>query len=141
MIAKRFAVLFVGSLLLMTTPAAFPAEFTIEQILSAPFASDIVAAPEGHAFAWVSDARGRRNVWLAVARSGDGSFETRALTHYTDDDGLEVSDIAFVPRRDQLLYVLGGDIEFPDKEFLVRHRPALVSRWYSHRVPANPVNT
>src|SRR5262245_40431475 len=90
-IAKHFAALFVGSLLLTAPSAAFPAQFTIEQILSAPFASDIVAAPEGHAFAWVSDARGRRNVWLAVARSGDAPFETRPLTHYTNDDGLEVS--------------------------------------------------
>jgi dipeptidyl aminopeptidase/acylaminoacyl peptidase len=114
-IAKHIAALFVGSLLLIAVSVAAPAQFTVEQILSAPFASDIVAAPEGHAFAWVSDARGRRNVWLAVAQSGDGPFETRPLTRYKDDNGLEVSDIAFVPHRDQLLYVLGGDTEFPDK--------------------------
>jgi dipeptidyl aminopeptidase/acylaminoacyl peptidase len=113
--AKHFAAPFLASLLLIAPSPGLPAQFTVEQILSAPFASDIVAAPERDAFAWVSDARGRRNVWLALARSQDGSFETHPLTHYPDDNGLEISDVAFVPHRDELLYVLGGDIEYPDK--------------------------
>jgi dipeptidyl aminopeptidase/acylaminoacyl peptidase len=112
--AKRIVAPCIGLLLLLTTPAVYADNFTLEQILSAPFASDIVAAPSGRAFAWVSDARGRRNVWLAVARSA-GSFEARPLTHYNADDGLEVADIAFVPHHEELLYVLGGDIEYPDK--------------------------
>lgn len=101
--------------LLLLTPAAFAAGFTIPQILSAPFASDIVASPQARAFAWVSEARGSRNVWLAVATSAEGAFEARALTHYTADDGLAIDDLAFVPRHDELLYVRGGDFEYPDK--------------------------
>jgi dipeptidyl aminopeptidase/acylaminoacyl peptidase len=114
MTPARLARPLVATVLLLATPAAFPAGFTIPQILSAPFASDIVTAPAGRAFAWVSNARGPRNVWLATAPR-DESFEARALTHYTADDGLEISDLAFVPRRDELLYVRGGDIEYPDK--------------------------
>ena len=57
---------------------ADPARFSLEQILSAPFAADIVASPTGRAFAWVSNAKGRRNVWLAEARSDAGRFEARA---------------------------------------------------------------
>jgi len=109
---KRFAAPLIGALLL-TTPAAYPAPFTLEQVLSAPFASDIVAAPGDRAFAWASDARGRRNLWLA--RSANAGFNAQPLTHYTADDGLEISDIAFIPGREELLYVLGGDIEYPDK--------------------------
>ena len=112
MTVKRFAAPLIGALLL-TTPAAYPAPFTLEQVLSAPFASDIVAAPGDRAFAWASDARGRRNLWLA--RSANAGFNAQPLTHYTADDGLEISDIAFIPGREELLYVLGGDIEYPDK--------------------------
>lgn len=105
----------LAALLLLATPAAHPAGFTLEQILGAPFASALIAAPSGRALAWASDARGRRNLWLATAQHPDGALEARALTHYSADDGREVTDIAFVPRHDELLYVLGGDPEFPDK--------------------------
>lgn len=101
--------------LLALAPAAFPAGFTIPQILGAPFASDIVAARDVRTFAWVSEARGPRNVWLAAAASRDGSFEAHRLTHYAADDGLEIEDLAFVPHHEQLLYVRGGDFEYPDK--------------------------
>jgi len=93
-----------------TTP-----RFTIEQVLSAPFASDIVAAPEGPAFAWVSNIAGRRNVWLAAATPGKTEFASRPLTHYAADDGLDIADLAFVPHHQELLYVRGGDPDFPDK--------------------------
>lgn len=100
--------------LLSVAPAACAADFTIPQVLSAPFAAHLVAAPDARAFAWVSNARGQRNVWLAVA-ARDGGFEAHPLTHYRSDDGLEVIDLAFVPRHQELLYVHGGDSEFPDK--------------------------
>ncbi len=101
-------------MLLSLAPAAFAADFTIPQVLSAPFAAQPVAAPDARAFAWVSNARGQRNVWLAVAARA-GGFEAHPLTHYGSDDGLEVIDLAFVPHHQQLLYVHGGDSEFPDK--------------------------
>jgi len=115
MTANHAAALLLGAVLLGATSFAHSGSFTIEQALSAPFASDIVAAPSGRAFAWASDARGRRNVWLAVARSGEARFDSRPLTHYAADDGLQIADIAFIPKREELLYVLGGDPEFPDK--------------------------
>ena len=102
-------------LLSSVTRAADPTGFSLEQILSAPFAADLIAAPDGRAFAWVSNARGRRNVWLAESRSEGAPFEVRPLTHYSGDDGLDVSELAFVPKRDALLYVRGGDAEYPDK--------------------------
>ena len=111
--------------------AADSARFSIEQILGAPFAADIVAAPDGRAFAWVSNARGRRNVWLAEARPGGGTFTARALTHYKADDGLDVSELAFVPQRKALLYVLGGDAEYPDKPAA---NPAQITSGVEHEV-------
>ena len=73
MTVSRIVAPIIGLLLPLMSPATSAAGFTLEQILSAPFASDIVAAPSGRAFAWASDARGRRNLWLAVARS-NGRF-------------------------------------------------------------------
>ena len=87
--------------------------FTLEQILSAPFPSDLIAAPDGGHLAWVSNAAGQRNVWLAAPNGA--SYETRRLTNYSGDDGLEIADLAFVPKSSALLFVRGGDFETPDK--------------------------
>jgi dipeptidyl aminopeptidase/acylaminoacyl peptidase len=105
----------IAILSLLAAARAHAAGFTIEQVLSAPFSSGIVVAPAGREFAWVSDAAGRRNVWLAAADSGSTGFTSRPLTHYIADDGLDISDLAFVPHHEQLLYVHGGDVEYPDK--------------------------
>jgi dipeptidyl aminopeptidase/acylaminoacyl peptidase len=88
--------------------------FTLEQVMGAPFAEDLVAAPDAAKAAWVSSAKGRRNIWVATPGKG-GEFSTRVLTQYTADDGAEISDLGFVPRHEQLLFVRGGDIEYPDK--------------------------
>jgi dipeptidyl aminopeptidase/acylaminoacyl peptidase len=103
------------SLVISVGAAADTPGFTIEQVLSAPFASGIVVASDGAEFAWVSNIGGRRNVWLAAATPGKTQFSSRPVTHYTADDGLDVADVAFVPHHDQLLYVRGGDFEYPDK--------------------------
>ncbi len=41
--------------------------FTLEQVLSAPFPSELVAAPGGGKVAWMLNERGARNVWIAAA--------------------------------------------------------------------------
>ena len=102
------------ALLLCVGAAPARAAFTIHQVLSAPFASGIVAAPDGRRFAWVSNREGRRNVWLAAAAPGTSRYAARALTQYRDDDGLDISELAFVAHQGLLLYVRGGDVEYPD---------------------------
>lgn len=129
--AARIVAATAAVLLSFTSWAAEPARFSLEQILGAPFAADIVAAPNGRAFAWVSNARGRRNVWLAQATSGGGPLTARALTHYSADNGLDVSELAFVPKHDALLYVLGGDAEYPDKPAA---NPAQIAAGVEHEV-------
>ena len=66
--------------------------FTLQQVLSAPYASELIAAPVGNLFAWVENAEGRHNLWIG----GKGS-PARQLTHNTADDGLEITDIAWSP--------------------------------------------
>jgi dipeptidyl aminopeptidase/acylaminoacyl peptidase len=95
-------------------PAHFAA-FSIEQILSAPFPSDLVASSDANHFAWVINEAGRRNVWLATHRTRDHVYDARPLTNYTEDDGQDMADLAFVPRHDGVLFVRGGDFEDPDK--------------------------
>jgi dipeptidyl aminopeptidase/acylaminoacyl peptidase len=101
--------------LLATGGTAEAAGFTLEQILSAPFPSGLIASPAGGLLAWVNNAEGRRNVWLGTPDSRGSGYASRQLTRYTQDDGQDIGEIAFIPRRDALLYVRGGDFENPDK--------------------------
>jgi dipeptidyl aminopeptidase/acylaminoacyl peptidase len=103
-----------GALLLLLAASLAQAQrFSIDQVLSAPFAASLVAAPDTLAFAWSSNRAGQRNIWVAQAEGGQ--FKSRAATHYAADDGLELSELTFVPHAHQLLYVRGGDVEYPDK--------------------------
>ncbi len=79
-------------------------QFSLEQILSSPFPSDLTAAPNTGEVAWVFYDQGHRNVWLAAAPD----YRPRQLTGY-GDDGQEVSDLAFTADGRQLVYVRGGD--------------------------------
>jgi dipeptidyl aminopeptidase/acylaminoacyl peptidase len=92
-----------------TCIAAVAQSFTLQQVMSAPFSSGLSASPRGHRFAWILDQEGRRNLWLL-----DGGT-ARALTHYDADDGLEIGDVAWTPDGESIVYVRGGDFEFPEK--------------------------
>ncbi len=78
--------------------------FSIEAVLSAPFPYNLIAAPRGDRVAWVFNAQGRRNIWVA-----DGpDFTARPVTSYTEDDGQELSQLAFSPDASVIVYVRGG---------------------------------
>ncbi len=89
-------------------------DFTLEQALSAPFATDLVAAPKAGRVAWMENQQGKRNLWLAV-RDSSGKFVSKQLTAYIADDGQEMYDIAWTPDAEQIVYVRGGDAEFPGR--------------------------
>jgi dipeptidyl aminopeptidase/acylaminoacyl peptidase len=86
--------------------------FTIKDVLSAPFPVDLIAAPAQGKFAWVFNAEGSRNVWVAERAADGGSYHSRALTHYVGDDGVDVGQIEFTPSADAVIYVRGGDLEY-----------------------------
>src|ERR1051326_4309961 len=79
-------------------------QFTLDDIMSAPFASDLVAAHRGHSVAWIVTQRGARNVWVASAPSWQG----RQITKYTDDDGQEIESLTFTADGKSIVYVRGG---------------------------------
>jgi dipeptidyl aminopeptidase/acylaminoacyl peptidase len=86
-----------------TSPATN--SFTLEQVLSSPFPSELIASNDGSKIAWVFDAQGSRNVWIAEAPA----FKGRALTGYNRDDGQEITEITFSPDGKWLAYVRGGE--------------------------------
>jgi dipeptidyl aminopeptidase/acylaminoacyl peptidase len=79
--------------------------FTMAQMLGYAFPSDLVAQRSGNAFAWVSDERGVRNIW--VAQGPD--YRARRLTNYSGDVGQEITWLHFSHDGKYLVYVRGGD--------------------------------
>ena len=55
----------LGFILFATITALAQSPFTLEQVLSSPFPTGLVAAAHGSRVAWVFDAKGVRNVWVA----------------------------------------------------------------------------
>jgi dipeptidyl aminopeptidase/acylaminoacyl peptidase len=79
--------------------------FTVEQILSFPSPENLVASPVGSRIAWTFNERGVRNIYVA-----DGpAFEAKRVTPYTEDDGQELTQLAFSRDGKTIVYVRGGD--------------------------------
>jgi len=101
-----FVSLFCGlTSLLAGTSALAQAEepFTLQQVLSAPFPSELVAARSLPRLAWVSYERGKRNIYVAEAPE----FKARRLTAYVDEDGQELSGLQFSADAASILYTRG----------------------------------
>ncbi|HXV61347.1 MAG TPA: prolyl oligopeptidase family serine peptidase [Vicinamibacteria bacterium] len=91
-------------------------DLTLEQLLSSPFPTSLVAAPNHRVFAWVENDEGRRNVWVA---SGP-DYQARAVTRFEEDDGQEIAELAIGPGGNHVLFVRGGgpnrDGEIPNPQ-------------------------
>jgi dipeptidyl aminopeptidase/acylaminoacyl peptidase len=93
------------------SPAAFSQNFTMKQALSAPFPGYLSAAPAKGRIAWVANIDGRRNIWLAEPDAKGKSYALRQLTHYSEDDGQELSDLHWTPDAANIVYVRGGSAQ------------------------------
>jgi dipeptidyl aminopeptidase/acylaminoacyl peptidase len=103
---KRKLVAFGFVALLVTVAAPARAQtFSLEQVTSSPFPSDLTVSKRGDKIAWAFDAEGKRNIWIAEAPA----FDARQLTHYNNDDGQELTDLLFSPNGNEVAYVRGGD--------------------------------
>jgi dipeptidyl aminopeptidase/acylaminoacyl peptidase len=92
--------------------APVESSFTLQQVMSAPFVSDLAAAPAGARVAWVANDEGRRNIWVAQL----GSHQSvQQITHYIADDGQEISGLAWSADGAWLAYTRGGDAEWPER--------------------------
>ena len=91
-----------------TTAVCAQSPFTLEQVLSSPFPGELVAATHGRRVAWVFDAKGVRNIW--VADGPDFTHTARQVTHYSADDGQPVASLRLTPDGKTVLYALGSEL-------------------------------
>lgn len=82
-------------------------QFTLEQVMSAPFPSDLVAAPVGGGVAWVQIAKGARNIWVA----SPPDYKGKQLTSYNADDGEELGELVWTADANAIIYTRGGDLD------------------------------
>lgn len=112
----RSALIFLAILLLavLGVEALAQEPFTLEQIMSSPFPSELTAAPSGGKVAWIFDARGARNLWVTEPPD----YRGRQLTACSEDDGQEITDLRWCPDGRCIVYVRGGESnrkgEFPN---------------------------
>jgi dipeptidyl aminopeptidase/acylaminoacyl peptidase len=84
------------------------APFTVEQVLSSPFPTNLVAATHSSRVAWVFDAKGVRNVW--IADSPDFAHTARAVTHYDADNGQPIASLRLTPDGKTAVFVVGSEL-------------------------------
>jgi dipeptidyl aminopeptidase/acylaminoacyl peptidase len=92
---------FVQSASAQTAPAK---SFSFEEVLSAPFAENLVAARKANRVAWTLDEKGRRNIFVTEGPK----FESYRLTSYFQDDGQELSELSFSEDAKFIVYTRGG---------------------------------
>lgn len=93
-------------------PQAGNAAFSLEQVFSYSFPTELAAAPRGNRLAWVFNTQGRRNIWTAScagACSDAAKFSARALTGFKEDDGQEISELRFSDDGNWIVFVRGGN--------------------------------
>jgi hypothetical protein len=100
--------IFFARMLSCTTPGWAQSSFTVEQVMSSPFPSELVAARQGSRVVWVFNAKGIRNVW--VADGPDFVRTARQLTHYSTDDGQPIASLRLTPDGETVVYALGSEL-------------------------------
>ena len=108
-IRRRFALLFASTVVSLPIAGAraqsAASSFTIEQVRSYPFPSELAAASTGARVVWAFDELGVRNIYAAEGPS----WTPRKVTSYTDDDGQELTNVSLSPDGKTIVYVRGGD--------------------------------
>ncbi len=90
---------------------ALAQSFTIQEALSAPFTERLCAAPAKGRIAWVANIDGRRNIWVAEPDAKGKGYTSRQLTHYSEDDGQELTDLQWTPDAASIVYVRGDSAQ------------------------------
>src|SRR5271156_2937607 len=112
MIRRLAASVFLCCACLMLAPMRAQ-KFTLQQVMSGAFNSELQASPKGSRLLWVANQEGRRNIWVADVK--DGGASARRVTAYAADDGEDLGDITWTPDGESIVYVRGGDFEYPGR--------------------------
>jgi dipeptidyl aminopeptidase/acylaminoacyl peptidase len=91
-----------------TTTLYGQSSFTLEQVLSAPFTSGLIAAAHANRVAWVFDIRGVRNIW--VADGPDFPQTARQVTNYQEDSGQPIASLRLTPDGSAVVYAVGTEL-------------------------------
>lgn len=98
-------------LLFLTFAVSFslPAQssFSLDAVMSAPFASSPVASPKGARVAWILNESGVRNIWMAEGPEWKG----KRVTSFDKDDGQDIAELAWTNDGQTVLFARGGDFE------------------------------
>jgi dipeptidyl aminopeptidase/acylaminoacyl peptidase len=78
--------------------------YSIDEIMSAPFPNNLVADSRSNGIAWVFNQEGTRNIWYA----SEPDFRPLQVTGYSGDDGQELSGLCFSPDGKIIIYARGG---------------------------------
>jgi hypothetical protein len=93
-----------AALLLTLGIATSGSAFTLEEILSFPYPTHLVAAGKVERIAWEINEKGVRNLWTAAGPD----FEAGQLTRYSQDDGQALGGLRLTEDGSVLVYVRGG---------------------------------
>jgi dipeptidyl aminopeptidase/acylaminoacyl peptidase len=122
MTPKRF---FLAALvLILVSTAAAQSRFTLEQVMSAPFPSELAVARNAPRIGWVFNLSGVRNVWVADAPA----FAARQVTHYAADDGMPLASLRLTPDGKTAVFARGsetngrGEVADPTSGVQQRHQ-------------------
>jgi dipeptidyl aminopeptidase/acylaminoacyl peptidase len=108
--AALFASTMAAPWCVQAAPRTLAHDFTIEQVLSAPFPSGLVAAGQGGRVAWVFDKDGSRNVWIAEPGETRG-YAAHPITAFMGDDGFDLGELGWTPSGRQVVFSRGGSLE------------------------------
>lgn len=97
--------LLVCLLFCMMNSSSLAQSFSMEQISSYPFPTELIASPTDNAIAWAANEKGKRNIYMAVGPD----FSPRKMTAFGDDDGQEISSLQFSPDGKWLVFIRGGE--------------------------------
>jgi dipeptidyl aminopeptidase/acylaminoacyl peptidase len=114
---KKF--MLVAGFLTAASPTLWAQSFTVEQILSAPFPSQLTAASSGSRIAWVFSKKGAQNVWIA-----DGpQFIPHQVTHYEGDSGQPLPSLRLTPDGQTVVYARGTEVNGQGRSANPTHEP------------------
>jgi dipeptidyl aminopeptidase/acylaminoacyl peptidase len=85
--------------------AAAQQKFTLEQVMGAPFASELATSDHGARIAWEFEFKGVRNIFVADAPD----FKPHQVTQYTADDGMMLASVRLTPDGKTVLYARGSE--------------------------------
>lgn len=104
MIKKIILPLFL-SVLILSSNKALSQSFSLENVLSYPFPTELTSSATGSRIAWAMNEKGLRNIYVAEGPE----FTPRKLTAFTKDDGQEISSLTLSDDGKWIVFVRGGD--------------------------------